>query len=123
MKTRYTVALSMIAGVALGAAAIQGLHAQVKKVYFITQSEILDRTALEPYNATVHEAIKKAGGNLVTSDRVIAVLGPAPQRVGVTEFPSVEKAQAWLNSDERKALAPQRDKAVKFISQFIIEGQ
>jgi len=30
MKTHYTVALSMIAGAALGAAAIQGLHAQAK---------------------------------------------------------------------------------------------
>lgn len=30
MKTQYTVALSMIAGAALGAAAIQGLHAQAK---------------------------------------------------------------------------------------------
>jgi hypothetical protein len=28
MKTRYTVVLSMIAGAAVGAAAIQGLHAQ-----------------------------------------------------------------------------------------------
>jgi hypothetical protein len=27
MKTQYTVALSMIAGIAIGAAAIQGLHA------------------------------------------------------------------------------------------------
>ena len=30
MKTRYTVALSMIAGAALGGAALQGLHAQAK---------------------------------------------------------------------------------------------
>jgi hypothetical protein len=28
MKTRYTVALSMLAGVAVGALAFQGLHAQ-----------------------------------------------------------------------------------------------
>jgi hypothetical protein len=30
MKTRYTVALSMLAGATLGAAAVQGLHAQAK---------------------------------------------------------------------------------------------
>ena len=37
MKTRYTVALSMIAGAALGGAAIQGLHAQAKlKAYTVS---------------------------------------------------------------------------------------
>jgi len=46
MKTRYTVALSMIAGAALGGAAIQGLHAQAKPLaYVITEVEILDQAA------------------------------------------------------------------------------
>ena len=30
MKTRYTVALSMLAGIGLGAVAVQGIHAQGK---------------------------------------------------------------------------------------------
>jgi uncharacterized protein (DUF1330 family) len=92
-------------------------------VYLITQSEILDRSGMESYNTEVRAAIKKAGGgDLFTSDRVIAVIGTAPGRVGVSEFSSVEKAQAWLNSDERKALAPQRDKTLKFVQQLIVEG-
>jgi hypothetical protein len=38
MKTRYTIVLSMIAGAALGGAAIQGLHAQEKpKAYSISR--------------------------------------------------------------------------------------
>ena len=124
MKTRYAVVLSMVAGAAVGATAIQGLHAQAKpKAFFITESQILDRSALESYNPQVQQAMKAFGANLVISDKVIAVLGDAPQRVGVTEFESVEKAQAWLNSPERKALAPQRDKAIKFIRQFIIEAK
>ena len=122
MKTRYAVVLSMIAGAALGATAIQGLHAQAKKVYLLTQSEVLDRSALESYNTTVREAITKAGGTTVASDKITAVIGTAPQRVGITEFPSVEKVQAWLDSDARKALAPQRDKAIKFSQQLIVEG-
>jgi hypothetical protein len=41
MKTRYTVALSMIAGAALGGAAIQGLHAQAKlKAYSVGEIEV-----------------------------------------------------------------------------------
>jgi len=38
MKTRYTVALSMIAGAALGGAAIQGLHAKRRKPGVIRQA-------------------------------------------------------------------------------------
>jgi hypothetical protein len=41
MKTRYTVALSMIAGAALGATAIHGLHAQAKPpVYVVAENEM-----------------------------------------------------------------------------------
>ena len=59
MKTRYTVVLSMIAGAAVGAAAIQGLHAQAKKVYMISESEIVgDRGALDAYNAQVQKALQ-----------------------------------------------------------------
>ena len=123
MKTRYTVLLSMVAGAAVGAAAIQGLHAQVKKVYFISESEVLDRGAIEAWNTSVQKAIKNAGGNLVVGENITAVLGDPPKRVGVTEFESVEKAKAWINSQERKAMAPQRDKALKFVRQYIVEGQ
>ena len=122
MKTRYTVALSMLVGVALGATAIQGLHAQAKKVYLISESEVLDRAAADAWNTTIRAAISKAGGSLVTSDKITAVLGTAPQRIGITEFQSIEKAHAWLDSAERKALAPQRDKAIKFSQLFLVEG-
>ena len=54
---------------------------------------------------------------------ITAVLCDPPKRVGITEFPSVEKAKAWINSSERKAMQPQRDKAVKFVRQYIVEAQ
>jgi hypothetical protein len=39
MKIRYVVALSLLTGVAIGGAAIQGLHAQAKPpVYFIGEN-------------------------------------------------------------------------------------
>ena len=43
MRTHATVALSMLAGVAVGAVAVQGLHAQSKPlVYLITEQDITD---------------------------------------------------------------------------------
>ena len=44
MKTRFAVALSMVAGAALGGAAIQALHAQTKvPVYMIAVNEVSDQ--------------------------------------------------------------------------------
>ena len=62
MKTRYTVVLSMIAGAALGATAIQGLHAQAKlKAYAIAETEVLG-TLPPDYLPTVRKAIDNAHG-------------------------------------------------------------
>jgi hypothetical protein len=62
MKTQYTVALSMIAGIAIGAAAIQGLHAQAKpKAYLVTESEVLDQAALDSYVPGVTGAMPTGG--------------------------------------------------------------
>jgi uncharacterized protein (DUF1330 family) len=129
MKTRYTVVLSMIAGVAVGAAAIQGLHAQAKpKAYLVTESEILDRAALESYGSALASAMQAAGGHWIggasgPTDKITAVIGDPPKRFGVTEFESVDKAQAWLKSSGREAIAPQRTKAVKITRQFMFEGK
>ena len=43
MKTHYTIALSLLAGAALGGTAIQGLHAQAKPpAYVVTEVQIID---------------------------------------------------------------------------------
>ena len=60
--------------------------------------------------------------DLVINGRLISVLGNAPKRVGITEYSSAEKARAWVDSPERKALAPSRDKAINFTRQYIVEG-
>src|SRR5262249_47433733 len=123
-RTRSAATASTIIGAAVGGAAIQSLHAQGKsKAYFISESEVVDRAAVDAWNAQVQQAIKAAGGNLVVGEKVVAVLGDPPKRVGVTEFESLDKAEAWINSPERKAMAPQREKAVKFIRQYIVEGK
>jgi len=127
MRSKSKVVLALVAGVALGAAAVQGLHAQVKpKAYLITESEVLDPAAVSVYLPQVREAAKVAGGNLDfvgPSEKIVAVVGVAPKRIGVSEWESMEKAQAWIDSPARKALAPQREKAQNITRQFIVEGK
>ena len=63
MKTRFTVALSMVAGIAIGAVAIQGLHAQAKpKAYVVSETEIVDEATVKVHSPLVRAATDAAGG-------------------------------------------------------------
>ena len=127
MKTRYTVALSMIAGAGLGAAAIQGLHAQATpKALLVTESEILDRAAVPPYSSVLTPAMQAAGGHWAgggtgPSEKITSVVGDPPKRLGVVVFDNADKAQAWLKSPGREAIAPQRNQAIKIVRQYIVQ--
>jgi uncharacterized protein (DUF1330 family) len=79
---------------------------------------------LNTYVPQVRDAAKAAGGNLdfvPPGENIVALVGDAPKRVGVSEWESMEKARAWFNSAERKALAPQPDKAQKITRQYLVE--
>ena len=124
MKSRYTVALSMLAGIALGAAAIQGLHAQAKpKAYTISELEVLDATALAAYVPKVLEAQKAAGARPLRTagEKIVAMEGTAPKRVAITEFDSLEQAEAFYKSKAWNDLATERNKAVKTIQRYAVE--
>jgi uncharacterized protein (DUF1330 family) len=126
MKIRYTVALSMVAGAALSGAAIQGLHAQAKpKAYTISEIETVDATAQGFYAVLIRAAESAAGGRSLhtAGGKLIALEGAAaPKIVAITEWDSVEKAEAFYRSKAWVALAPQRDKAIKTVRRYIVEA-
>jgi len=108
MKTQYTVALSMIAGAALGGPAIQGLHAQAKPLaYVITEVEILDQAAFDEFSPKVPATMQPFGGKyLARGGKVISLEGDAPKRVVVSVYDNVEKAQSWRDSAVGRNLCP-----------------
>ena len=125
MKTWYTVALSMIAGAALGATAMQGVNAQLaaKKAYTISELEVLDAQAAPGVAQRVQAAQAEAGGrNLRTGGgKVVGMEGPTPpKRVGLTEWESLEKAEAFFKSKAFTDL-PDREKAIKTIRRYAVE--
>ena len=125
MKTYYTVALSMLAGAALGGAAIQGLHAQAKpKAYSISELETLDAKLAVDVADRIQKSQMAAGGhNFRTGGgKVTSIDGPAaPQRVAITEWDNVEAAQAFFKSKAWGDLGPDRDKAIKTIRRYAVE--
>ena len=124
MNQRIALGLTLLAGVVIGATAINGLHAQTKpKAYIVTETELIDAAALAVYTPQAQAAVKAAGGvpGIVASGKIVALVGEPPKRFGVSEWESLEKAQAFRNSAAYKDLAPQRDKAVKAIRSYAVE--
>ena len=63
MNTKSKIVLAAVAGAALGATAIQGLHAQAKlKAYSIGEIEVTDASAQPGYVPPVRNAIEQAHG-------------------------------------------------------------
>jgi uncharacterized protein (DUF1330 family) len=126
MNTRYSVPLAMLAGVAIGAAAVQTLYAQAKpKAYLVSESEILDQAALAEYAPKAAANVKAAGGRggvVPANGRIIGLIGEPPKRFGVSEWESVEQLQEYYKSPQRQALNDLRAKAQKVHRQFIVEA-
>ena len=124
MKTNYKVAIALVAGAAIGAAAIQGLHAQsTPKAYVVTEIEVINQEAQNAYLPKVGELIKSSGGTYLARGGKIVSLegGEAPKRATIVAYDSLEKAQAARNSPAWTALSADRNKAIK-AKAWVIEG-
>jgi uncharacterized protein (DUF1330 family) len=125
MKTQYTIALALLAGVGLGAVAVQGLHAQAKPpVYIVSEIDVTNVDAYtKEYVPLARAAIKNSGGKLVGASQKVTMIEGAAQnsRVTINVFDSLEKAQASRNVADYKAARVIGDKYAKFRA-YIVEG-
>jgi len=115
----------MIAGAALGGAAIQGLHAQAKPpVYLVTEITVTNLDAYtKEYSPLAQASIKKAGGKLLAAGQNVTALegSPPAPRIAIQQWDSLEKLQAWRNGAEYKDARKIGDKYAKFRA-FAVEG-
>ena len=74
--------------------------------YFIVDIEVTDPTAFEEYRKQVEGTVEKYGGKaLVRGGQMQTLEGDwKPKRIVVTEFPSIEQARRWYDSEEYLAL-------------------
>ena len=122
MRAYLTVAAAMAAGMAIGGFAVQSLHAQGKKAYTVTELQILDAKLSAEIAPRIVKAQAAAGGRaLNTGGKIVALEGTPPPRVAITEWESLEKAQAFWTSKAWTDLLPERNKANKTIRQYIAE--
>jgi uncharacterized protein (DUF1330 family) len=125
MKTQYALALTLLTGVAIGAVAVQGLHAQAKPpVYQVSLIDVKNADAYaKDYVPTVRAAIKAGGGRAIAaSAKVTPIEGDAPKsRVAITQWDSVEQYQAYRNTAAFKDARKIGDQYATFNS-FLVEG-
>jgi uncharacterized protein (DUF1330 family) len=127
MKAQFSMA-SLLAGIAIGAVALQGLHAQgaKQKAYSVGELEILDASAQASYLPAARKALEAAHGRALrtTTGRVIQIDGgAAPKNVALVEWDSLDDAVAFYKSKAWTDLAPQRDKATKVVRRYVVEAE
>jgi len=103
MKTKYTAALSMLAGIAVGALAVQSLYAQAKPpVYMVALNEVTnsDRYAKEDV-PRAQASVKAHGGVYVAAGPGTVIEGDLPKGpVVVLRWDSLEALKAWKDSPD-----------------------
>lgn len=130
MKTNSKIALAVVAGGVLGAAAMHGLHAQAKPpVYFIAEIDVSNPDAYaKEFGPKSRDITKSHGGRLLAiggtggaGGKVIAFDGAAPKRAVVIQFDNMEKVEAWQNDPEYKELLKTGKKYATFRA-FAVDG-
>lgn len=127
MKTHFAVALSMFAGAALGAAAIQGLHAQAKPpAYVIVEVDVADQNAyVKEYAPLAQKAMRDAGAKYLAlaPAKTVSFDGEPPKsRVGLIAFENIDAAKAAFTSPAYKQARTIGEKLAQFRI-FAIEGK
>ncbi len=104
MKTPYIVALSVTAGMVLGAGAIQALRAQTNPpVYQISLEDVGNPEAIEKeYTPLASAASRKYGSRHIAHGFAVSIEGTQPKNrlVIINQWDSLEQIQAWFNSPE-----------------------
>jgi uncharacterized protein (DUF1330 family) len=125
MKTNYKLAVALVAGAAVGGAAIQVLHAQAKPpVYVVGEVNVTNVDAYtKEYVPLARASIKNSGGKSVAASQNVTSLEGAPQtsRVTINAFDSLEKAKAWRTGAEYTEARKIGDKYATFRA-YVVEG-
>jgi uncharacterized protein (DUF1330 family) len=125
MHQRIALGLTLLAGVAIGATAIQGLHAQAKPpAYYVTMNDVTDQVNyIKEFVSKSTPTIQSAGGHfLVRGGAVTGLKGEAPKsRIVIIQFDNMDKLLAWWKSPANTDSQKIGDKYAT-IHSFAVEG-
>ena len=100
-----------------------GVETAPPKAYIVAEIEVTDPATYEGYKASVAPLVAEFGGRyLVRGGSAKAAEGEPPKgRVVILEFPTLARAQAFIQSDAYRPVAEVRHKSAKSRI-IIVEG-
>jgi uncharacterized protein (DUF1330 family) len=123
MNQRIALGLAMLAGAAIGAAAVNGLNAQTKAPGAYAGVDISEVTNPDEFKTLLPKAGPAndafGGKFVIRTDNISALDGTPPKRFVVIAFDSAEKAKAWDKSpaqDEVNAIRKKSTQSRTFIA-------
>ena len=123
MQAKY--ALLVVGSFALGAAAVQTLHAASTPAYVIGQITVKDENGYKnDFLPPAQKTIAAHGGKYVAGgfNKTVSFDGPPPpNRVVILQFENMDKAKAWNDSQDQKDSRKIGDKYATFQT-FAVEG-
>jgi uncharacterized protein (DUF1330 family) len=125
MKTYFTMALSMLAGITVGGLAVQGLNAQSKPpAYVIAEIDVMDQDgyAKEYQSRAVKPILEEGGGKFLSrGSKSISIRGEPPKRIVLFAFENLDRAQAAFASPGYSEAYAHGEKYAKFRI-YAVEG-
>jgi uncharacterized protein (DUF1330 family) len=112
----WRLSAAVAAGILLGGAAVQTLHAQASpRTYLFAEAQVTDAEAYKPYIPETPQIIAQYGGRyVVRGGQARALEGAEPAgRVAIVEFASLAHLGNFWNSPEYREVAPIRRAASK----------
>jgi uncharacterized protein (DUF1330 family) len=124
MKTHDTVALAMLAGIGVGAVAVQGLHAQAKPpAYLLAEVQVTDPDTWKQYLAALPSTMAPYKTRTLARANPVALGNSTPPagNLVIIAFNNMEDVKAFWNSPEYQAIIPLREKSAKTRA-YAVEG-
>ncbi|HZJ12444.1 MAG TPA: DUF1330 domain-containing protein [Methyloceanibacter sp.] len=125
MKANAALGLAVLAGLGVGAIAVQGLRAEAKPpVYLIAEIDVTDLDGyVKEYAQKAQKSLEAFGGRTLAAGQEITTIEGAPpkRRVVVVAWDSLDQIQAWRNSPQYTEDRKIGDKYATFRI-FAIEG-
>jgi len=132
MKQYLGLALGLLAGSMIGAAAVTGLHAQSKPpVYLITEIDVTNPEAYaKEFAPAAQRTVQAAGARFaviggtagVGAKPITAMAGTPPKRITIQVWDNMDKLNTWYNSADYQAALKIGEKYATF-RRFAVEGQ
>ena len=122
MTRAATYALTLLTGIAVGAGAIQGLHAQDKKqpAFLVAEIEVTNPEGYQAYLKKAMPTVDPYHAKFIARGRPDVVEGtPSKGNVLIFEFASMDDAKKWYSTPPYKDLIAERQKSANSRLYFV----